>query len=139
MSLAAFLNPIQEENCKFAVSRRFVDENGDPIEWEIKAITGVEDEEIKKSCLVKVPIAGKRGQYTQDFDFNKYLGLLATACTVYPNLNSTQLQNANGVMGADLLLKKMLKPGEYNSYIAKVQEINGFDVSQKDLVEDAKN
>lgn len=139
MDLSAFLNPIKEENCKFVVSGRFIGEDGKPEQWEIKSITGIEDEAIKKSCMVKVAQSGKRGSFTQEFDFNKYSALLATACTVYPNLNSTQLQNAYGVMGAEDLLKKMLKPGEYNNYIAKVQEINGFDISQSDIIEEAKN
>lgn len=139
MDLSAFLNPIKEENYKYAVSSRFIGEDGKPELWEMKSITGIEDEEIKKSCMVKVDINGKRGQLTQEFDFNRYGALLATACTVYPNLNNTQLQNAYGVMGAEDLLKKMLKPGEYNNYIAKVQEINGFDIPQSDLIEDAKN
>ncbi|MGE4214845.1 MAG: phage portal protein [Anaerotignaceae bacterium] len=139
MNLSAFLNPVIEANCKFVVSSRFIGEDGNPEPWEIKSITGIEDEAIKKSCMVKVAVMGKRSQVTQDFDVNKYSALLATACTVYPNLNSTQLQNAYGVMGAEDLLKKMLKPGEYNNYIAKVQEINGFDLPQRDLIEEAKN
>ncbi|MDD3569571.1 MAG: phage portal protein, partial [Lachnospiraceae bacterium] len=112
MDLSAFLNPIKEENCKFVASRRFIGEDGKPEQWEIKSITGIEDEEIKKSCMVRVAQSGKRGSFTQEFDFNKYSAILATACTVHPNLNSTQLQNAYGVMGAEDLLKKMLKPGE---------------------------
>ena len=139
MDLSAFLNPIKEENCKCVATRRFIGEDGKPEQWEIKSITGIEDEAIKKSCMVKVAQSGKRGSVKQEFDFNKYLALLATACTVYPNLNSTQLQNAYGVMGAEDLLKKMLKPGEYDNYIAKVQEINGFDTPQSDLIEEAKN
>ena len=139
MDLSAFLNPIKEENSKFVVSSRFIGEDGQPEPWEIKAITGIEDEVIKNSCMVKVAVNSKRGAFTQEFDFNKYSALLATACTVYPNLNSIQLQNAYGVMGAEDLLKKMLKPGEYNNYIAKVQEINGFDIPQSDLIEEAKN
>ena len=42
-------------------------------------------------------------------------------------------------MGADKLLKTMLKPGEYQDLLKKIQEINGFDESMEDLVEEAKN
>lgn len=42
-------------------------------------------------------------------------------------------------MGSDTLLKKMLNPGEYNDYLAKVQEVNGFDIDMNDLAEEAKN
>ena len=139
MNLSAFLNPVKEENVKLAVSKRFVDENGKPVEWEIKTITAEEDEAIRKACTKKVPVSGRKGQFTQETDFNKYLGTLAAACTVYPNLNSTELQNGYGVMGADGLLKKMLNAGEYTEYLAKVQELNGYNSSMDELVEEAKN
>ena len=138
-NLKAFLNPIKEENAKYVVSKRFLDDNGKPIEWEIKALTSEEDENLRKMCTKRVPIAGKRGQYTQDLDVNKYVGLLVSSCTVYPNLNDKELQDGYKVMGADALLKVMLKPGEYTEYARKVQEINGFDLSMDELVEEAKN
>ena len=67
------------------------------------------------------------------------MGKLAARCTVYPNLNDASLQDSYGVMGADALLKKMLTAGEYAEYLMKIQEINGFDVSFEDKVEEAKN
>ena len=33
----------------------------------------------------------------------------------------------------------MLTAGEYAEYLAKIQEVNGFDVSFEDKVEEAKN
>lgn len=139
MNLSTFLNPIKAENFKFVASNRFIGENGKPEEWEIKTITAEEDETIRKACTKKVPVNGRKGQFTQETDFNKYLGTLAAACTVYPNLNNTELQNGYGVMGADGLLKKMLNAGEYTEYLAKVQELNGYNSSTEELVEEAKN
>jgi hypothetical protein len=42
-------------------------------------------------------------------------------------------------MGSDTLLKTMLTPGEYADYLTKVQEVNGFEVSFEETVEEAKN
>lgn len=81
----------------------------------------------------------KRGQYTQEVDFNLYLGRFAAACTVYPNLNDKELQDSYHAMGADQLLKAMLTPGEYAEYLSKIQEINGFSQSMQDEVDEAKN
>lgn len=67
------------------------------------------------------------------------MGKLAAACTVFPNLNNAELQSNYGVMGADSLLKAMLLPGEYANYLAKVQEVNGFDIDFDEMVEEAKN
>ena len=78
-------------------------------------------------------------QYTQETDYNQYLGKLASKCTVFPNLNDKELQDSYHVMGADTLLKAMLTAGEYANYLEKVQEVNGFDVPMEELVEDVKN
>lgn len=141
MNLSSFLkqNALQQENVKYVASQRFVDENQKPIEWEIKTISSREDENLRKTAMRKVQVAGKRGQYTQEIDTNKYIGLLACACTVFPNLNDAGLQNSYGVMCADELLKAMLLPGEYADYLMKVQEICGFDKSTQELVDEAKN
>lgn len=140
-NLTAFLaeNAIKVQNIKFVASKRFIDENKKPIEWEIRCLTSKEDEEIRKECTKRVQVPGKRGQYTLDTDYNMYIGKLASRCTVYPNLNSVELQNSYKVMGDDVLLKTMLTAGEYADYMNKVQEVNGFDISFDDKVEEAKN
>lgn len=122
MDLTVFLNPIKEENKRVVASKRFVGADGKPVEWEIKTISAEEDEALRKSCTRKVQVPGKKGQFSQEIDANKYLGLLAVSCTVYPNLNDAELQNGYGVMGADSLLKKMLHSGEYTAFLAEVQE-----------------
>lgn len=140
-NLSAFLaeNAVKVENTKYVVSKRFRDAEGDPIPWEIQCITSTEDEALRKSCTKRVPLPGKRNQYTQETDYNAYLGKLAARCTAFPNLSDAELQNSYGVMGADALLKTMLTPGEYAEYLVRVQEVNGFDVTMEDAVEEAKN
>lgn len=127
-----------EETTKYVASKRFV-ENKKPVEWELKPISSSLDEAIRKECTKKVPVAGKRGQYTQEVDTDRYVGKLCVACTVYPNLNDAALQDSYGVKSGDELLKKMLLPGEYTEYKAKVMEVNGYDMSMEELVDEAKN
>lgn len=110
-----------------------------PIAWKIKSIDSNLDEAIRKECTKRVPIPGKRGQYNQETDTDKYIGKMCVACTVYPNLNDSELQDYYGVKSADALLKTMLKPGEYTEYKAKVMEVNGYDMSMEELVDEAKN
>lgn len=128
----------KSENTKYVASKRFA-VKGKPVEWELKPVDSDLDELIRKECTKKVPIAGKRGQYTQETDTDKYVGRLCVACTVYPDLNNAELQDSYGVKTPDALLKKMLLPGEYTEYKAKVMEVNGYDVSMEDLVDEAKN
>ena len=138
MNLQAFLNPKREQNMKYVASERFVDENG-PIEWEIRSLTSEEDEVLRKACTKKVPLAGRKGQFIPELDYNQYAGKLAAACTVYPDLQDRALQDGYQVMGEDHLLKAMLKPGEYTEYLQKVQEVNGFHTNIEELIDEAKN
>lgn len=139
--LSCFLaqNAIKAENEKYVASRRFLGKDKKPMKWEIQAIPSTEDEALRKECTKRVPVVGKRGQYTQETDYNLYLGRLAAQCTVFPNLKDKELQDSYGVMGDDKLLKTMLTAGEYANYLEKVQEVNGFDVPMDELVEEAKN
>lgn len=141
MSLSAFLaeNALPIENIKFVASKRFLGADKKPIEWEIKTITGTDDEALRKSCAKRVPIPGKKNQYQKETDYDMYLGKLAVACTVFPDLNNKELQDSYKVMGAEALLKTMLTPGEYADYISKIQEVCGFDTSLQEDVDEAKN
>ena len=131
-------NAEKDEVVKYVASNRFKNK-GKAVAWEIKAVTSDLDEAIRKECTKKVPIPGKRGQYSQETDTDKYIGKLCVDSTVFPNLNDAELQDSYGVKSADALLKAMLKPGEYTEYKAKVMEVNGYDMSMDELVDEAKN
>lgn len=139
--LSGFLrqNAVKVENEKTVVSERFLGEDKKPLLWEIACITPAEDEDIRRECLKRVPVPGKKGQYVAEVDADLYMGRLAARCTVFPDLNDKELQDSYGVMGADSLLKAMLTPGEYAGYLNKVQALNGFDVTMDEAVEQAKN
>ena len=141
MSLTAFLaeNAERVENVKYVVSKRFKGADGKPVPWEIRAITSIEDEELRRACAKRVPVPGKKHQYQKETDFDMYLGKLAAACTVFPNLNSEELQKSYNVYGGEALLKKMLSAGEYADYVVKVQEVCGFEQGFEEEKEEAKN
>lgn len=109
------------------------------MEWEIKAISSTEDEALRKACTKRVPVPGKKNQFQRELDADAYLGKLAVACTVFPNLNDKELQDSYKVMGGDALLKAMLTPGEYADYLTKIQEVCGFDETLQDEVDEVKN
>lgn len=141
MTLSGFLaeNALPIEHIKYVASNRFLDVDKKPIEWEIKTITGTEDEALRKSCAKRVPVPGKKNQYQKETDYDMYLGKLAVACIVFPDLNNKELQDSYHVMGAETLLKTMLTPGEYADLVNKVQEVCGFDTTLQEDVDDAKN
>lgn len=76
-NLSAFLaeNALKVENIKHIVSKRFVDEDKKPMVWEIACITSSEDEALRKDCTKRVPVPGKRNQFTMETDYNLYLGM----------------------------------------------------------------
>ena len=139
-SLSAFMaqNAKKVENRKIVASTRFIGEDGKPMEWEICCITAGENQKLRKSCMRSVPVQGKRGQYTQEFDNAGYQAKLVTKCTVFPDLNDAELQESYGVMGAEQLISVMLTLGEFDEYLSAILDLNGF-ADMDDLVDEAKN
>lgn len=127
------------EETKYVASKRFKDKDGNPVEWTLKPINSGLDDAIRTQCTKKTPITGKRGQFTMDLDTDKYLSRICIECIVEPDLRNADFQNAFGVMSAEDLLHKLLLPGEYTALREKIMEVNGYDQSMDELVEDAKN
>lgn len=139
-SLSAFFaqNAKKVDNRKIAVSKRFTDEDGKPIEWEITCITAGENQRLRKDAMRDVPVPGKRGQYKQEIDISKYQAKLLSRCVVYPDLNNAELQDSYGAVGSDDLISMMLTPGEFDDLVLAVTELCGF-TTDGELIEEAKN
>lgn len=142
-NLTAFFahNKKGNENIKRAISKKFIDEQGNPIEWEFAPVSPERDTELKSESTKRSMITqGKRkGQYNTDFDHFKYQRLLTVESIVFPNIKDKELQDSYGVMGADALLGKMLTIGEMADASAAAQEVNGYEAELEDLVEEVKN
>ncbi|MGN9164968.1 phage tail assembly chaperone [Tissierellaceae bacterium HCP3S3_D8] len=136
--LNAFLsqNAIKAENEKHVISERFVDEKGNPIPWEIRALSEKENQALRKSFTKKTRV---KGVVVTETDYEGYLAKLVTECVVFPNLKDKELQESYGVLGAESLAKTMLIGGEYNELLEKVQLVNGFDLEDERIIEEAKN
>ena len=131
-SLQAFLNPVQVENEKIVISKRFM-EDGKPVEWEIRPIaTDENDRLLKKHSKIN-----KKG--IQSFDRAAYLNELVASAVVYPDLKNAELQNAYGVRGEVSLLTKMLLIGEFATLNEAVQSLSGLDLEENDELEEVKN
>lgn len=134
MTLSGFLreNKKTKDTVKYIASTSFIDENGDSLAWELKAISCKKDEDIKKGCYKTT----KKGT---DFDYEAYSLKLTVESIVSPNLKDAELQNSYSAMGAEALLCEMLSPGELQRLKAKVQEVNGYAETIDSLVEEVKN
>ena len=133
MRLEAFLNPVQPQNEKVVVSKRFV-EDGKPVPWEVRPILQDENDKLMKKYTKK-----DKKTNTESFDRQGYITELIASAVVFPDLKNAELQKAYGVMGEAELIKKMLLVGEFATLTQKVQALSGLDEDINDLVEEAKN
>lgn len=109
-----------------------------PFPFVIKSITEAENKQIKKACQ-RVVFDKKTRQKHTETDIDLYNTRLVAACCVDPNFKDAELQEKNGVRGAEDLINKILKPGQFTDLLLAVQEINGFSDDINDLKEEAKN
>jgi len=141
MDLTTFLsqNAIKSDEVKFGPSKRWLNEEGKPIEWTLRAIDSGEDSAIRKSCTKELPVPGKKGQFRAVTDQEKYQAELCVACIVDPNLYDKELQDSIRAMGAVDTLNKLLLPGEYVDLLMEVNKLLGYDTPFEEKVEEAKN
>ena len=134
------VNKTEKQNEQHPVTKSLCDENGNPLEWEFKHITSKENENIRESCTVEVPVTGKPNLYRQKMNSSKYIQKMIVASVVVPDLYDAELQDSYGVKTPeDLLMEMVDDPGEYNELAAYVQKFQGFNVSFEDKVDEAKN
>ncbi|MCI6691444.1 MAG: phage portal protein [Clostridium sp.] len=132
-SLSAFLNPIKVENKKVVVSNRFLDENREPVPFEIKPINQDEN----KRLINKHTKRDKKG--LEIFNRGEYLAELTASAVVFPDLNNAELQKAYNCLGAASLIQKMLLVGEFAELANQVQLLSGLDEDINSDIEEVKN
>lgn len=111
---------------------------GFPYPFVVKSITEAENKQIRKSCE-RVAFDKKTRQKTVEIDQDLYTSRLAAACCAEPNFKDAQLQKHYGVMGAEELIEKLLKPGQFMELMMAVQDVNGFATDGNELRDEAKN
>ena len=141
-NLSLFLkqNKKVKENTTFPATKSLTDENGNPLKWVIKPLTTKENEDIRESCTVEIPVKGKPNMFRPKVNTNQYLAKMIAASVIEPNLYNAELQDSYGVKTPEELLKEMVDdPGEYNDFATFIQQFNGFNTSINDKVEEVKN
>lgn len=133
-------NKTVKENELHPVTKSLCDEKGIPLDWEFRHITSKENEEIRESCTVDLPVTGKPNVYRPKLKSSLYIRRMIAASIVVPDLFNADLQDSYGVKTPeDLLVEMVDDPGEYNDLAAYVQKLQGFNVSFEDKVNEAKN
>ncbi len=142
LDLQAFLkgNAKSIDDIKMVVSKRFTDDEGNPILWILRQLTGKESNTLRKRFTKK--IKNKLGRVEEQFDSEGYQEAFIINSIKFPDLTNSKLQQSYGVMGEYNLLQTMLSADE----LANLQiKISGFaeeeiiEESMDNLVEKAKN
>lgn len=133
--LSAFLNPVSYiEEKEVIISKRFLDENGEPVPFKIKSLTQAENEAISKASRKYKKINGKT---EEGFDPEGYTARLVVAATVFPDFSSSELCQKYGTLDPTEVPGKMLLSGEYKTLVKQIMDLSGF--GDEDLEEEAKN
>lgn len=137
MTLQAFLRPVAtEESREVVISSRFVDEDGKPVPFAVRAISQAENDQLIRNATKqrKQP----NGQFIERLDRTEYQNRLVCACTVTPDFQSEDMLAAYGAQSPLDVPGKMLLPGEFAKLVSEIMDINKFS-DNDDLAEQAKN
>lgn len=131
--LNAFLNPVLPEKKEVMISKRFLDENGNPTPFVIRPISQKESEVLLKKHRKK----DKKGQMY--FDNTAFMSELVATAVVYPPLDNAELQNKYG-LGKEACLSNMLFTGEYQLLTDEIMNLSGMEEEDlNNVIEDVKN
>ena len=123
-NLNAFLHPVQgDETREIIVSNRFLDENGRPVPFRIRALTQEENDAISKRPMRLVK-GGRRGE--KELDSTEYASRIIAAATLEPDFSSEELCKAYGTMDPLEVPGKMLYAGEYKRLMDAIMELSRF-------------
>lgn len=124
-------NKIQRQNRTLAVTESLRDNEGKPVEWELKPVSTRENEEIRQSCMIK----GEKGYV---LNTSLYIARLVACSVVKPDLFNAKLQDSYGVLTPEDLVREMVdNPMEYSRLVEAVEELNGF-TAVEDKIQQAK-
>lgn len=132
--LSAFLHPIPaNEEKEVMISNRFV-EDGKPMPFKIRAITGEENAACRKAATRR--IRDRSGNWQETTDLDDYTNRVIVAATVSPDFHDAALCEAYGTKDPVAVPGKMLLLGEYAALYREINQISGLDDSAED---EAKN
>lgn len=122
--LSAFLHPVTaQEEKEVVISKRFVDGQGNPVPFRIRALTQEENDKITKQATRQTKVNGQIVERLDNVDFSRRM---VVAATVEPDFSSKEMCDAYGVLDPLLVPGKMLLSGEYGRLMAEITQLSGF-------------
>ena len=129
--LSAFLHPVTtQEEKEVVISKRFQDEQGNPVPFKIRALAQEENDQITKQATRQIKV---NGQPVEKVDSADYTRRMIVAATVEPDFRSKELCDAYGTLDPLLVPGKMLFSGEYAALGRAIMSLSGFNSVEEDL------
>lgn len=133
-NLDVFLHPVHgAETQDVVVSKRFLNEDGRPVPFKIRALTQEENDRISRQSMRLIK-GGRRGE--KELDSTEYSRRIVVAATVEPDFSSEAMCKAYGTMDPLEVPGKMLYAGEYKRLMDAIMELSHF---CDELEDEAKN
>ena len=133
-------NKKEKPDIEYAATTSLCDAKGNPLKWKLRYIKSEELENLRSECTKEIPATGRYGRTVEKLDDKKFISALMCASIVYPDLRNTALQESYGVKNQyDLLYAMIDNAGEYSALQMKINEMNNFDETMEDKVNEAKN
>lgn len=123
---------------EYVASKRFTDDEGNPIVWRIRVLTNKELDKLRARFTKKVYEPGTRTA-EERMDLIAFTDELLVRTIVFPTLDDMELQNSWGVSNELDLVKAMLNGGELIDLTRAIQEAQGFETGFEDKVKAVKN
>lgn len=122
--LSAFLNPVTtQEEKEVVISKRFLDEKGNPVPFKIRALTQEENDKITKQATRRTK---ENGQSVERLDNADYARRIILEATVEPDFRAKEMCDRYGVLDPLQVPGKMLLSGEYRKLMDAILELSGF-------------
>lgn len=119
-------NVEQLTNKKYVASDRIKDENGNPVEWELRHVNNKVMNDIKRRAA--------NGSNVIDEALE-----MCVHAIVYPDLRDSELQDSYGVNKPADLLCELLSAAELDRIEIFVMDMNGYNEDLTSMVDNAKN
>jgi len=133
-------NKKTKENVFYAASENFLDDNGKPLQWEIKPLSTEDNERIKDECTTIIETSDRGFRSYPKVNVRLLQAKQIVASVVFPDLFNAELQDSYGVKEPEDLLFAMLdEAGEYQNLTVFVQKYNKLNVGLDEKIKDAKN
>lgn len=134
-NLSAFLKPayLREEK-ELVISKRFLDEQGNPAPFKIRSVSQEENEQITKASRRQRKVGSMVQEYLDSIEYGRRLVVTGT---MVPDFRAKEMCEAYGTLDPMQVPGKMMTAGEFAALLDAISELSGFDAETPE--DEAKN